>query len=155
MQQQDEGTSRMKTKAVRGLHARCISPSALHLRLYNLTLKFQKFIIKPFLTSITLLRLNSNKSIEDSFLPYSPQEGIATERSHLVHFFKSMYSHLTLAYWIRNCCKASTALLKALYVLCFAARKPPVSLTSIMLPITLNSSLVFCKVQKYNKKQTS
>jgi len=26
------------------------------------------------------------KSIQDGFLPYSPQKGVVTERSHLVHF---------------------------------------------------------------------
>lgn len=49
-------------------------------------------------------------------------------------------SLLTLAYQVRSCCKGSATLLKALYVLCFTARKPPASLTSLMLPITLNNS---------------
>lgn len=86
----------------------------------------------------------SPKAIQDFFyfLPYSPQKCVATEKSHPVCFDVNVLtsSLLTLAHQVRSCCKESTTLWKALHVLCFAARKPPASLTSRMLPITLNNS---------------
>lgn len=86
----------------------------------------------------------SPKAIQDFFyfLPYSPQKCVATEKSHPVCFDVNVLtsSLLTLAHRVRSCCKESTTFWKALHVLCFAARKPPASLTSRMLPITLNNS---------------
>lgn len=126
-----------------GLYMFCTSPSALHLQLHKLILKFQKFQLIFFKCKhLTETEHLKQFRIFLFFLPYSPQKCVATEKSHLVCFDVNVLtsSLLTLAHQVRSCCKESTTPWKALHVLCFAARKPPASLASLMLPITLNNS---------------